>query len=232
MSAIQTTCSSCGAALGAADGACANCGAAATGAAARQRPVLRTIAGARAAAGEGPCQVSDQGAVLITARDLAVLDELARLRLPADDPAARGLIEKLERCRVVPADAIPANVVTLGSRVVFSVDGGAAEARVLVHPDEHTASGWSLPVTTPRGLAMLGLRAGATVMAERRDGGVERIDIISVAFQPEGAGRRRAGRATEMGVVTPLSLTPRRSSRMRKPGWPPRDDEPPPPSAA
>jgi regulator of nucleoside diphosphate kinase len=215
----DATCASCDAAIGAAETVCPKCGAEVPPA---RRSLFQVVTGA-------PRRDSaDADDVLVTARDFMVLEELARLRLRPDDPAARGLIAKLERCRVVPPDTVAADVVTLDSRVVFNVDGGPPEARVLVHPDAHTLSGWSLPVTTPRGLAVLGLRAGATTTAERGGGGVERIAILSVAYQPEQAARRRA--ATGGGLPQAPSFL-RRSARLRTGGAPPRDDDPPPSAA-
>jgi regulator of nucleoside diphosphate kinase len=223
----DATCASCDAALGAAETACPRCGAAVPPA---RRSLFQVVTGAPPAAAAPRRDSDDADDVLVTARDFMILEELARLRLRPDEPAARGLIAKLERCRVVPPDTVAADVVTLDSRVVFSVDGGQPEARVLVHPDGHTLSGWSLPVTTPRGLAVLGLRAGATATAECSGGGVERIAILSVAYQPEQAARRRAATGGGSGLPPAPSFL-RRSARLRTGGGPPRDDDPPPSAA-
>jgi regulator of nucleoside diphosphate kinase len=192
VSVINVICASCGAVLGAADDVCRRCGAAVPPA----RHPLFGIA-ARAARSESP----DAETVVVTARDFMVLEELARLWLRPHEPAARALVETLERCQVVPPDAVAADVVTLNSRVVFSADGGDAEARVLVHPGEHAVPGWSLPVTTPRGLGMLGRRAGSTVTVTRNGDDAERIRILSLAYQPEEAERRRR-EATPDGAAT------------------------------
>jgi regulator of nucleoside diphosphate kinase len=210
VSVIHVTCASCGAMLGAAGDACRRCGEAAIRAS-RHEP----------RDGEG---------IVVTARDFMLLDELARLRLRLGSPAARGLLGKLERCQVVPLDQVAADVVTLDSRVVFSVDGGAEEQRVLVHPDGHTLPGWSLPVTAPRGLAMLGLRAGSTAMAERHGGSTERIDIRFVAYQPEEeARRRRAATAGSAASASPVFLC--RPAGLANAGEPPQGGGDLPPAA-
>ncbi len=164
----------------------------------------------------------------ITARDFMLLEELVRLHLHPDSLAARGLTEKLGRCRVVVPDKVEADVVTLDSRVAFSINGGAPEERVLVLPNGPNLQGWSLPVTTPRGLAMLGNRAGMTVTAERSGGIIESIDILSVAFQPEEAARRRAARMTS---ARSASLVPLRRPAGLRARRPPGDGEDPPPAA-
>ncbi|MBV1796181.1 hypothetical protein [Siccirubricoccus sp. G192] len=209
MSVIPMTCASCGAMLGAAGDACRRCG--------------------EAAIRASHHEPRDGEGVVVTARDFMLLDELARLRLRPDSPAARELLGKLERCQVVSLDQVEADIVTLDSRVVFSVDGGAEEQRVLVHPDGHTLPGWSLPVTTPRGLAMLGLRAGSTTMAERHGGSTERIDILLVAYQPEEARRRRAATAGRAAPAAPAFL--RRPTGLANAGEPPQDGGDLPPAA-
>jgi regulator of nucleoside diphosphate kinase len=211
------TCASCGSMLGVDNNACRRCGAAVP-------PARHPLYGAVA---RTPRHESQDGeGVVVTARDFMLLEELARLRLSLGSPAARGLLGKLERCRVVPPDKVAADVVTLESRVVFRADGGAEEECVLVHPDGHTLPGWSLPVTAPRGLAMLGLRVGSTAMAERRGGGAERIDILSVTYQPEEATRRRRA-ATAGGVASASPVFLRRPAGLANAGEPPHDDLPP-----
>jgi regulator of nucleoside diphosphate kinase len=114
--------------------------------------------------------------------------------------------------------------------VVFSVDGRTAEECVLVHPDGHTLPGWSLPVTTPRGLAMLGLRAGSKAKAERLGGSTESIDILSVAYQPDEAARqRRAAIACDANAAS-LSFL-RRPAELARVGEAPYDGNDLPPAA-
>jgi regulator of nucleoside diphosphate kinase len=141
--------------------------------------------------------VAEPDAPVLTVRDFAALERLARLRLHPDDPVSIALLAKLERSNIFPVDAIVARVATLGSRTTFSVDGGRPEARVLVLPALHSPAAWTLPVTTPRGLALLGHAPGAVVSAPRRDGTAETLRILAV--QPEathtGRGARRGGDA-------------------------------------
>jgi regulator of nucleoside diphosphate kinase len=121
-----------------------------------------------------------------------MLERFARLRLQPDDPAAQALLEKLDKARILRVETIAADIATLGSRVVFSVDDGRPEARVLVLPAQHAAAGWTLPVTTPRGMALLGRAAGATVTAARHDGTTERLHVLDVIHQPEAAAATAA----------------------------------------
>jgi regulator of nucleoside diphosphate kinase len=133
---------------------------------------------------------------VLTVRAFAVLERFARLRLRPNDPVSAALLAKLDRSTIFPIDAIASNVATLGSRVVFSVDGGPPEARVLVLPARHSSAGWTLPVTTPHGLALLGHAPGARVLAIRRDGAAETLRLLAVADQPEAAAAAEAVRGS------------------------------------
>jgi regulator of nucleoside diphosphate kinase len=124
---------------------------------------------------------------VLTVRDFAELERFARLGLRPNDPVSAALLAKLDRSTIFPVDAIASNVATLGSRVIFSVDGGPPEARVLVLPARHSPAGWTLLVTTPHGLALLGHAPGALVSATRRDGAAETLRLLAVADQPEAA---------------------------------------------
>lgn len=143
-------------------------------------------AGARfaATASQSSSTVNFTGAVL-TVRDFGVLERFARLQLPPDDPDARALFGMLDDSRIVGVDAVGPDVATLGSRIVFAVNGGQPEARVLVLPTRHAAAGWTLAVTASRGLALLGRAAGSVVAAKRRDGSAERLHLLDVLQQPQ-----------------------------------------------
>lgn len=221
MSMILMTCASCGARLRLADKACRSCRATVS-------PIRHPLFGIVARTALDGSRDGDR--VVVTARDFMVLEELARLWLRPEDPARRALLEMLEQCQVVPPDRVAADVVTLDSRVLFRVNGSAMEERVIVLPDAHDVPGRSLPVTAPRALAMLGLRAGSTIVSHRRDGSSERIEILSIAYQPEEAARRRsAPNISGTGSASPL-VAPR-SAVTAHDGYPPRDGDEPPPAA-
>lgn len=129
----------------------------------------------------------DATGTVLTVRDFAALERFVRLQLPPDGPAARALLEKLDGSRIVRVDAVGSDIATLGSRVVFAVDSAQPQARVLVLPTRHAAAGWTLPVTAPRGLALLGRAAGDVVAAARRDGTAEHLHLLDVLQQPEAA---------------------------------------------
>ncbi|WP_377082080.1 hypothetical protein [Roseomonas xinghualingensis] len=169
---------------------------------------------------------ADDPGILITARDFMVLEDLARFSMRPADAVTRLLIDKLERCRVLPPGTLPKGVVTLNSRVLFRVDEHPAEARVLVHPDDVMKSGWTLSAVSLRGLALLGRSAGSAVEVEQRDGSRERISILSVMHQLVVRSRQGALPASMAPRPQDQDLTGAMDSR-----WPAANDDLPPPAA-
>lgn len=189
MTLMVSICAICGGAFTAAGDICYACRIATTRA---TRP--------RVAAADG----GNAARPLLTVRDLALLDRLLLLQPQRKGAIATAMIEKIGRSQVLPDDAPAPDVARLGSRIVFSIDGNPPEARVLVLPIWQVAAGWALPVTTPRGLALLGHGAGTEVAAPRSCGASERLCILSVAGQPEAAVLAGSGMGSGPGdIATP-----------------------------
>lgn len=143
-------------------------------------PPLAAITPAPAGA-DTPLGEPDPDAVpLLASRDYSRLKALVHHRLGLADPVGRMLADKLGTCRVVPPDAVPGSVAVLGARIVLAIPGRTAESRVLVMPEEHAASGWTLPVSAPLGAALLGASAGQWVEVEARDGRRMAVHLLTV----------------------------------------------------
>jgi regulator of nucleoside diphosphate kinase len=99
------------------------------------------------------------------------------------------LEEELVRAQVVPREQIPADVVTMHSRVVFE-DEGTGERReiTLVYPGSADIGAGKVSVLTPVGTALLGLRVGQSMELELPGGGKRRYRVAEVPYQPEAAG--------------------------------------------
>jgi regulator of nucleoside diphosphate kinase len=132
---------------------------------------------------------------ILTAKDFTILERLRDRCLGRDDPLAPLLTEKIESALVVIGDHVPANVATLGSRVMFSINGRDPDTRVLSTDRATAPVGFSLSVTTPRGLALLGLSEGNAFCLPGREGGGERVVLEKVQYQPEAAERDRQAMA-------------------------------------
>lgn len=177
----------------------------------------------------------------LTTKDHSIIEAMLERRIASGDAILPLLRQKLAEATVVPVDTVAADVVTLNSRVVFRVDGGPAETRTLVQQEARGLVGLNLPITTPRGLSMLGMSEGQKVTVERAAEGTESILIERVVYQPEAARRQVAERmrASEESVKRPaLRLVHSAASNVQPLGetWKMRqirhDDDDPGPSAA
>ena len=76
----------------------------------------------------------------------------------------RALEEEIEKASVVPADQIPANVVTMQSRVRI-VDMRTGEQRIfqIVYPHEANYVEKRISILAPIGMALLGYSAGTEI---------------------------------------------------------------------
>jgi regulator of nucleoside diphosphate kinase len=145
----------------------------------------------------------------LTTKDLTILEVLHDRCLGRDDLLAPILKRKIEAASVVFRDDVPADVATLSSRVTFSVDGRDPDTRVLSHDRMTSPVGLFLPITTVRGLALIGLAEGQEFAVTNAEGAEERIMLQRVEYQPEAARRGRdllAGPVPARHVRPPLRL--------------------------
>ena len=184
---------------------------------------------------------------VLTTRDHSIVEAMHQRRIASGDAILPLLGRKLAEATVVDVDQVAADIVTLNSRVVFRVDGGTPETRTLVRQEDRGLIGSNLPVSTPRGLALLGMSEGQQAIVERIGGGQETLLVEKVFYQPEAARRQTTERAPSREDTGEREDTGRRPAlrlvhsatpdvqpagdiwRMRQSG---RDDDDPGPSAA
>lgn len=95
---------------------------------------------------------------------------------------------ELNRAIVVPSKDIPADVITMNSRVhLLDLETKEEMRYTLVFPDEADFTEGKISVLAPIGTAMLGYRAGDTFRWQV-PAGVRRIKIQSILYQPEASG--------------------------------------------
>jgi regulator of nucleoside diphosphate kinase len=129
---------------------------------------------------------------ILTTKDLTILEIMLDRCLGRDDPLMPVLRRKMASATIVFRDDVPADVATLNSRLAFSVDGRETDTRVISHESSGSSVGLFLPVTSARGLALIGMSEGQAVRLTRRDGTEETIVLEKVLYQPE-ADRREKG---------------------------------------
>lgn len=112
-----------------------------------------------------------------------------------DDDALIGvdeLLAELDRADIVEPQDMPADVVTMNSRVHFKeVNSERTFSLTLVYPKkpgEGRGDYSSLSILAPVGSALLGLREGDTIEWPKPGGGVLSLQIIEVLYQPEREG--------------------------------------------
>lgn len=106
-------------------------------------------------------------------RDAAFLKELAR---------------ELTIAEVVDPKSVPADVVTMNSRVVVKdVENGEDSEYTLVFPEQADVAQGRLSVVSPIGTAILGYSKGDTITWQT-PGGPRQIKIVDIPYQPEAAG--------------------------------------------
>ncbi|MER8613917.1 nucleoside-diphosphate kinase [Mesorhizobium sp. M0435] len=141
----------------------------------------------------------------LTTKDYTILEVMQERRPARGDAFSTILQGKISSAVVVFREDIPATVVTLSSRVAYRVNDGPAEIRIVAHGDMRGLVGMLLPITNPRGLALLGLAEGQSISISTADGGLETLTVQEVVYQPEAARRERLKLA---GGVEPGSSRP------------------------
>ncbi|TKT80241.1 GreA/GreB family elongation factor [Aquamicrobium sp. LC103] len=143
--------------------------------------------------------MSSDPQITLTTKDYTILEVMLDRCLGTDDPLYRPLRHKLDAATVMLRDDIPDDAVTMNSRVAYRIDDEPVETRILIHDEVRGLVGMTLPLTSQRGLAMLGLRAGQSVVLEMPSGVKESLTVLEVLYQPEAARNRM--RRTDAGVV-------------------------------
>ncbi|MCB1468477.1 MAG: nucleoside-diphosphate kinase [Rhizobiaceae bacterium] len=128
---------------------------------------------------------------ILTTKDHTILEVmLDRCANPASEMASL-LRKKIRSAQIVFRDDVPPNVVTLSSRVTFSINGKPSDTRVIAHERMHHPVGLFLPLTTPRAVAMLGMLEGQAFRFPVEGGLSETIVVERILYQPEAARRER-----------------------------------------
>jgi regulator of nucleoside diphosphate kinase len=127
----------------------------------------------------------------LTTGDHLVLEAIVDRFNHQDTFFAQMLRRKTRDSRLYLREDIPADVAILESSVVYAVDGREAGPHQLVDLSQEDVSGDQLSIYTPRGLALLGLREGASAELETDDGHLETIKLVKVT-QPLANGASAA----------------------------------------
>lgn len=99
------------------------------------------------------------------------------------------LESELARARVVEPRDMPPTVVTMNSTVRFKIESSNDEFELtLVYPKDIDSTGKTISILAPVGSALLGLSQGDEIEWPKPGGGVLRVQIKEVTYQPERSG--------------------------------------------
>lgn len=111
------------------------------------------------------------------------LEELAAaaIRRGSLGPVGDRLMAEVARATVLPSAEMPADVVNIGSEVRYRDEMTGREQTVsLVLPQEVDIDRGRISVLTPVGAALIGLRTGAAIGWETREGAQRRLTVLAV----------------------------------------------------
>jgi regulator of nucleoside diphosphate kinase len=127
--------------------------------------------------------------VVLTSQDLDRLEALLET-LPANAFPAKELRAELDRSEIVEPEQIPPTVVTMNSTVRFSIDSSGEDfCLTLVYPKDVDGSGEKISILAPVGSALLGLSTGDEIEWPRPGGGMIKVRIVEIVYQPEREGK-------------------------------------------
>jgi regulator of nucleoside diphosphate kinase len=114
------------------------------------------------------------------------LTSLADAMLDRAPAVAEELLSELARAEIVTAAAVPADVVQMGSTVLFRSNDGQERRVTLVFPGEADIAEGKVSIMTPIGAALIGLSPRQSITWKARDGQQHELTVLEVA-QPRAA---------------------------------------------
>ncbi|MGO2414984.1 MULTISPECIES: nucleoside diphosphate kinase regulator [Cobetia] len=127
--------------------------------------------------------------IIINRLDADRLQRLIDRATDADRHVAEQLEDELERGEIVEPHEVPADVVSMNSRVEFTdLTRQQTLVRTLVYPHALADQENGLSVLAPLGAALLGLKVGSHIEWSLPDGSQRQVRIDALLYQPESAG--------------------------------------------
>lgn len=127
-------------------------------------------------------------ACILPTRTLAVVKTTMNLHPRGPNSIGSILRRKLDAAHAVSDDDVPADVATLGSRLLSNVDEGNPNTRVISDSQKSPSSRFCLPITALRGPTLLSLREGQKSSYSGHGLG-EAVLLEGTLYQPEVARR-------------------------------------------
>lgn len=128
--------------------------------------------------------------LVISSLDADRLEELLESLPRGAFPGKAELEAELARAEIVDPKEIPPTVVSMNSTVRFRVESSSEEFTLtLVYPKDMDSSSGKISILAPVGSALLGLSQGDEIEWPKPGGGVLRVRIEEIVYQPERSGQ-------------------------------------------
>jgi regulator of nucleoside diphosphate kinase len=136
------------------------------------------------------------GGITVNSKQIIITQhDLDRLQRVVNNAVAMGsgrelgaLVAELDRARVVTPENVPANIVTMNSKIrLVDVETGDVLEVSLVFPEDTDSAGGTVSILAPVGTAILGYAEGDSIEWPTPSG-VRTFSVEKVIFQPEAAG--------------------------------------------
>ncbi|GAA5143330.1 nucleoside diphosphate kinase regulator [Thalassotalea piscium] len=131
--------------------------------------------------------------IIISSLDAERLDAMIDAMGNQTFPGMDELLTELDRADIVAPEEMPPNIVTMNSTVKFKeISSGKEFALTLTYPQEKNPNNDPVvSILAPVGSALLGLKEGETIEWPKPGGGVLKVEILEIIYQPERAGEFR-----------------------------------------
>ena len=126
--------------------------------------------------------------IILTSQDFDRLEALLDASPTMAFPGKAELRAELDRAEITEPQDVPPNVVTMNSKVRFALESGETFSLTLVYPKDMDGSAERISIFAPVGSALLGLTEGDYIEWPRPGGGVMKVHLVEVLYQPERAG--------------------------------------------
>ncbi|BDD88811.1 nucleoside diphosphate kinase regulator [Desulfofustis limnaeus] len=133
--------------------------------------------------------MSHQPKLIISSLDAERLEDLLASLPENAFPSQAELEAELDRAEIVDPQEMPPSVVTMNSKVCFVINSSGEEFCLsLVYPKDSKVDGSTISVLAPVGSALLGLSQGDEIEWPKPGGGVMRVKVKEITYQPERSG--------------------------------------------
>ena len=115
------------------------------------------------------------------------LSNLAAALEQSNPEIAAGLSTELDRARIVSDSKLGSSVVRMGSTLTYMVDDTQGKTVTLVYPGDANLEDGRISITTPVGVALIGLKAGQSINYAARNGQIHDLSVVEVNYFREAA---------------------------------------------